>query len=228
MRVGIAIWPQDNAEWLELGLSSKLGVEVETIGDVLKDPVAPYGLIIIDGDNPGPFFIGFYRALVSGFGTPNMIVLGNSDSPSMSVIEWEPSKTVFVAKPYEIESVLQLVVKKSETIEEAPATDTKEIKPVEGEPTSLGYLSMLPLADLVQMLCMSDWTGMICVRHLSQDGLGYLYISEGTLYHAETSNAKGLQACYQMLLWGRCQYSFDEEKVLDTVTIKVPWQEVML
>lgn len=231
MRIGIAIWPQTDAEWLELGLTSKLGAEVDMIGGSVRDPVAPIDLIILDGEHPGPFFLGYYRALTSGFGMPPLIVLGDIRSPALTAMEWDAAETVFVPKPYEIESVLKQVLKimeSSESKSHSSDEDAQRDAVREESPNTLGYLSTLALSDLVQMLCVSDWTGMICVEHLSQGTIGYLYISDGDLYHARTGSLSGLQACYHMLQWGRCKYSFDEEKVLDEFSIKLPWQEVML
>ena len=224
MRIGLALWPKNDAEWLELGLSSKFNYSVESIGGEVKDPLAPLDLVIVDGDNPGPHFMGFYRALLSGFGMPAMIVLGDTHSPALKAIQWSPPETVFISKPYEIEMVLQQVVKFAASIKEespAPASPEREVK-------TLGYLSTLPLPDLVQMLCMSEWTGMVQVEQLSKGTKGYVYISDGALYHANSGAFEGLNACYHMLRWGRCQYSFNEEEVLDKVSIQMPWQEVML
>lgn len=231
MRIGIAIWPQSDAEWLELGLNSKLGADVEMIGGSVRDPVAPLDLIILDGEHPGPFFLGYYRALTSGFGMPPLIVIGDIQSPALAAMEWDAAETVFVPKPYEIESVLKQVLKIMESARGSSGNDEEatSLQPEnDGSQNTLGYLSTLALSDLVQMLCVSDWTGMICVEHLSSGNHGYLYISDGDLYHARSGSLSGLQACYHMLRWGRCKYSFDEEKVLDEFSIKLPWQEVML
>jgi len=226
MRVGIAVWPKDSAEWLELGISSKFGIEVEIIGQSVKDPVQPIHLVVVDGDNPGPFFLGYHRALISGFGMPSSIVLGTPESPAVRAMELDAAQTVYIPKPYEIESVMNQVLKKSESFQ--GTEDEEQEKESPSEKKTLGYLSTLALSDLIQMLCISDWTGMVCVEHLKSGVKGYLFISEGALYHAEAGSLNGLQACYHMLRWHRCQYSFNEEKVLDVVTIQIPWQEVML
>jgi len=225
MRIGLAIWPQNDAEWLELGLSSKFNYTVESIGGEIKDPISPLDLLIVDGDSPGPHFMGYYKALLSGFGMPLMIVLGKTDSPALKVVHWSSSETVFIPKPYEIELVLQHVVKRAGNIKE---NSENQPPPSQREVKTLGYLSTLPLPDLVQMLCMSEWTGMVCVDHLSKGTKGYIYISDGSLYHADSGTFEGLNACYHMLRWGRCQYSFNEEEVLDKMTIQMPWQEIML
>lgn len=226
MQIGLAIWPASNAEWLELGLSSKLGHQVDNIGAEIKDPISPLDIMIIDGDSPGPHFTGYYKALISGFGNPALIVLGKTESPALRAIQWTPSETVFIPKPYEIEMVLQQVLKKADIKNQnvgGVLNSDSEQKPI-----TLGYLSTLPLADLIQMLCMSEWTGMVCVEHLTDGVKGYVYISDGVLYHAESTAFQGLNACYHMLKWGRCQYSFNEEEVLDKITIRMPWQEIML
>ncbi|MEM6883389.1 MAG: DUF4388 domain-containing protein [Verrucomicrobiota bacterium] len=225
MRIGLAIWPQSDAEWLELGLTSKHNYTVESIGGEVKDPVSPLDLLIVDGDNPGPHFMGYYKALLSGFGMPSLIILGSTQSPALKAIQWSASETVFIPKPYEIELVIQQVVKKAAAIKESHPKANEE---GEREVKTLGYLSTLPLPDLVQMLCMSEWTGMVCVDHLAKGAKGYIYISDGSLYHADSGSFEGLEACYQMLRWGRCKYSFNEEEVLDKMTIQMPWQEIML
>ncbi len=222
MRIGLALWPKNDAEWLELGLSSKLNHSVVLIGAEMKDPVSPLDLLIFDGDSPGPHFTGYYKALLSGFGIPSMIVLGTSESPALKAIHWSPSDTTFVPKPYEIEVVLQQVMKEASTLKQGQP----EAK--DRSSNTLGYLSTLPLPDLIQMLCMSDWTGTVCIEHLTDGTKGYIYISDGALYHADSGSFEGLHACYHMLRWGRCQYSFNEEEVQDKMTVQLPWQEIML
>ncbi|MGF1678012.1 MAG: DUF4388 domain-containing protein [Candidatus Methylacidiphilales bacterium] len=229
MRIGLAIWPLEDAEWLELGLMSKLQVQIERIGSGIKEPVAPLHLVIIDGDNPGPDFLGYYRTLTSGFGMPPIMIIGTPSSPVLSAIDWDPSECVFIAKPYEIEFVIKQVIRMLDAFQQKRTKVAESTPPPSADSSkTLGYLSTLALSDLIQMLCMSDWTGMVCIEQLSDGKTGYVYISDGNLYHAEESSSSGLQACYLMLQWGRCKYSFNEEKVLDRVTIQMPWQEVIL
>ena len=232
MKIGVAIWPKSDAEWLELGLNSLSDVKVIRIEDCDLDLPPFFELLLVDGDNPGPRFIPFFRNFQSIHGHKPLIILGQPSSPSLMLLDWEPGLTLFVAKPYKIEDVIRTVSQKlrdSAAHHKPASTDTTpEPSSVSKTSKSLGYLSTLRLSDLIQMLCLSNWTGKIEITHLAGNESGEIYLNVGVLIHARQDKYDGEQAIYRMLTWGRCEFQFLEEHPLVVQSIQAHWQEVML
>jgi hypothetical protein len=93
---------------------------------------------------------------------------------------------------------------------------------------SLGYLSTLRLADLIQMLCLSNWTGRIDIENLATGDKGYVSLEDGAVRDAQQNLHEGETACYHMLSWGRCQFEFTEDVAPTRVTMNSLWQQILL
>lgn len=231
MRLGLAIWPKSAAGWIKLGLGSLPGVQVDFIG---ADPVPgaqPYDLLVIDGDNPGPHYLNYARAYQAKFGEPQALILGTTSSPAVMFIEWAPERTQFIAKPCRIEEVREAVehVARSRQAPELPTTVAPASAGVASSAVQLGYLSTLTLSDLLQMLCLNGWTGRIEVENVRNGSKGFVYLSGGTLLHAETvSGLRGELACYDMLAWPRSVFQFLENCAAMAPSIQTSWQNVLM
>ncbi|MEO0453207.1 MAG: DUF4388 domain-containing protein [Verrucomicrobiota bacterium] len=223
MHIGLSIWPKDEGRWLELGLKNKYqNCEIIRLEENLHQVPSMDGLIV-DGDHPGPGFIRNYRTHLETHGASPLLILGRSDAPALSLIEWDPDSTAFISKPAPID----------ESIAALDSLFRKFSTDIPSEPTSpdkqIGYLAQLHLADLLQMLCQSSWTGKLEVLHLSSEEAGYVFIQDGHLWDARQNNFRGLEACYRMLTWPRCRYVFaDDETSSSGRSIAIPWQEVVL
>jgi hypothetical protein len=239
MNIGLAIWPKGDAEWVELALGSILGSVTRWIVPGAQTNLQPYELFIVDGDNPGASFVSYYKSYTSRYGLPYLIVLGTPMSSALMNLEWEPGGTTFISKPYRIEDIvhatkskLSLLGRNQKEIISSDLTLAPPPKaPLESEtPTakSLGYLSTLRLPDLIQMLCLSNWTGKIEVTELGLKRQGEIYLNVGVLIHAEQEEKEAEEACYAMLAWGRCEFHFVEEHPPLVQTITSPWQLIML
>ncbi len=232
MLIGLAIQSKSTIEWIRLSLSAVEGAEiVEVPGSFSFD--RKMDLLIIDDEKPGTGFMLFYPALLKKQGMVDKIVLGAPQSPLMMTIEWNPEDTIFLSKPYQYEMIRQAVNLKFQTVKASlkePAVEkkTEESIPPEPKKFKLGYLSSLHLADLIQMLCMSNWSGKIEIINLATDETGSIFINVGVLIHAKTANKSGEPACYEMLHWGRCSYDFSEEVTHVVQTIQTPYQSVLL
>ncbi|MDX2225785.1 MAG: DUF4388 domain-containing protein [Verrucomicrobiae bacterium] len=155
----------------------------------------------------------------------------------MMHLDWNPERTFFISKPYSLEVLKQSVrlkfveyEKRSESVPEGkivavPFGD----KPVEPrEKIKLGYLSSLPLGDLLQMLCMSRWSGTVEVTELASEISGKIMIDSGDIIHALCGKDEPQAACTHMLNWGRCSFHFDETPPTVERTLRLPYQEIML
>ncbi|MEM9445074.1 MAG: DUF4388 domain-containing protein [Verrucomicrobiota bacterium] len=230
MDIATAFWPRDDFEWLELAVESIPEISVTSIGVLENEPIKMYDLIVFDGDSPGPYFFLYLTKLVYANKVGSMLVLGGPDSVIMQAIDWQDADVLFIEKPYEVEQVKASVVAKLNDIKARAQfiNSAEEISSEAQKPKSLGYLSTLKLADLVQMLCLSQWTGKIEVEYLKTGEMGYIYLNVGLLIHAEDEKYAAEKALYEMLQWGRCEFHFIEEHPLVVQTINRPWQELLL
>lgn len=228
VKIGLAIWPKKSAEWVELAMSNLPNATTEWIGPEQVQNLQQFTLLIVDGDSPGPSFMAYYKSLAAQNYTPQIVLLGTPMSPVLKNLEWEPDHTVFVSKPYRMEDILKAV---KSTLEKAHPKPTALPSPLEqtgSEPKALGYLSTLRLSDLIQMLCLSHWTGKIEVMELADKKFGQIYVNTGVLVHAEFDHFEAEEACYRMLSWQRCEFHFVERHPPVVQTITSHWQNIML
>lgn len=233
--VGLAIGPKKQAQWLELGLQAHANIRTVSIATAGNESAVPLDLWVIDGDNPGPNFLAHYQACLRSMGLGHLLVLGQPGCPALMMVEWDPQRTVFVAKPYAIEDVLRTILqcleKKSSTTAASTASPQQRppAPPTASSPRkSLGYLSTLKLADLLQMLCMNGWTGRIDIENLGNGENGTVHIRDGNVVDAQQGSQVGESACYRMLAWGRCQFEFTEDAAPLSQTVTTPWQAILL
>lgn len=249
MNIGLAIWPKSSAEWIELALGNLPETVTSWIDPSQLLVAEPYGILVVDGDSPGASFMAYYKGYAKIHGAPHLVVLGTPMSPAIVNVDWELEHTLFVAKPYRIEDVVQAVKVKIAYFKEALPSIKEDgavssgtgaggnvgggsgaagIVPSSNGAKSLGYLSTLRLPDLIQMLCMSSWTGKIEICELAEQKRGEIYLNVGVLIHAQQDKLEAEEACYLMLNWGRCEFHFVEEHPPVVQTITTHWQGVML
>lgn len=230
--IAICVWPQKSGQWFDLGLKARFDVRTFHVIPGKDEPGQHYDLMLIDGDNPGPSFIAHYRAHQAMFGIPWLLVLGQPGCPALMSIEWESERAAFISKPFMIEDVLKTLNSRIDSIIElrTPKTDNLNTAPYGSTKANkkLGYLSTLKLADLIQMLCLSTWTGKIEITNLQSMVSGEVVIHDGFLMHAASGSQIAEQACYTMLNWGRCEFNFNEDIAIPARTIQANWQEVIL
>lgn len=242
MKIGLAIWPKSDAEWVELALSNAPDMSTLWISPDQARTLDAFDILVVDGDNPGPSFLAYYKGFVGLHGVPQLVVLGSPMCPALMNLEWEPESTMFISKPYRIEDVVHAVQAKAAQLNapEVAADKTESLIPppppslqkpektASNGAKSLGYLSTLRLSDLVQMLCLSNWTGKIEVSELGEGKSGEIFLNVGVLIHARQGKIEAEDACYTMLSWGRCEFHFVEEHPPVVQTIITHWQGVML
>ena len=236
VHVGLAIWPSKSAQWFALGLNSREGIRISILSQEKSPHIheIPCDLLLVDGDSPGPSFISYYNAHVEKFGIPFLIVLGQPGCPAMMSVEWDPETTVYIAKPFLIEDVLKTINQRLDEMAADSIHPLTHHAPAPSPPKpprskSLGYLSTLRLSDLLQMLCLSNWSGRIEAKNLTSGESGTVAIHNGALIHARSGAWEGEKACHKMLAWGRCEFAFVEEEQSSTpVNIRDSLQGVLL
>jgi hypothetical protein len=241
LHVGLAIWPRKSGQWFELGLKSTPDLKVSLLSNERIESGARLDLLVMDGDNPGPGFAANYADYLKSFGPCDLIVLGQPESPSLMSTDWDPLRTFFVAKPYLIEDALktihhrlgEVVLRESSAVVPPPPHSSAALPPPRppvspARAKSLGYLSTLRLADLIQMLCLSNWTGRIDIENLATGDKGYVSLEDGAVRDAQQNLHEGETACYHMLSWGRCQFEFTEDVAPTRVTMNSLWQQILL
>jgi hypothetical protein len=228
-KLGIAIGNNDLLDWLELGLSAVADADLIKISP--DTPLTELNLYIIDADEPGRGFLTFYKNHARQHGACQMVVLGQPSSPAMMAVDWFEGDAIFISKPAQISDVVHTVKARLQALKEKKESEASVPPAVDGDgkgTRSLGYLSTLKLADLIQMLCLNGWTGKIEINNLTTDEAGEIYLNAGLLTHAKMGQDSGKEACYHMLVWGRCRFDFIEEHPLVVKNIDASWEEVLL
>jgi hypothetical protein len=223
IRVGIALANATRAQWIELALASLNGLEV-FLWNGKTGQSTRFDALVIDADQPGASFPGWYKEFVRTSPVPFLLVLGSPTSPLMMNIEWDEERTSFVPKPYQLEDLRDILLAKSRQWTR-PEEDSGGAAPLR---QPLGYLSSLPVSDLVQMLCLSHWSGRVIATELESRRVGQIYLSGGTLVHAETPELSGPEACIDLVGWGKCDFYFEEQHQPVVSTVFKPWQELLL
>ncbi|MCC6475205.1 MAG: DUF4388 domain-containing protein [Burkholderiales bacterium] len=214
----IAVVPDKTARWLELSLAGVEGLLLSRFETRRREDAGHLELLVMDGEQPGPDFLALYRAYAARYGECHKLVLGETDAPVIRMIDWSPEMTSFLPKPFQLETVRAAVEQVARRLTGAGPPHRQ----------SLGYLSTLRLADLLQMLCLNGWSGRIDVEQLATGRKGSVFLNGGALIHASTDSDHGEGACHEMLGWERCEFQFSERHSPVVPSIRAPWQQVVL
>jgi len=80
--------------------------------------------------------------------------------------------------------------------------------------------------DLLQMCCLSGKSGG--VQFVAGRQTAIVYLRNGELRDAETSQARGLEAVYEVLRWGRAEFAFEPNLSPAEQTIDVGWDAALV
>ncbi|MFW5967740.1 MAG: DUF4388 domain-containing protein [Persicimonas sp.] len=89
-----------------------------------------------------------------------------------------------------------------------------------------GMLSDLELTDIIQMLCLSNRSTVLHLKH--KDHRGKIVFDRGKLVHAEFDNEEGVEAVYGMLALSQGDIFMESGPEYDERTIEVGWQDLLL
>jgi CheY-like chemotaxis protein len=82
------------------------------------------------------------------------------------------------------------------------------------------------VVDLLQMCCLSGQSGAVDFTAGPESGV--VFLRNGELRHAETARARGLEALYEMLLWGGAEFAYDANASLAEQTIDIGWDAALI
>jgi pSer/pThr/pTyr-binding forkhead associated (FHA) protein len=93
-------------------------------------------------------------------------------------------------------------------------------------PKVLVNAAATPLADVLQMCCLSRRSGQITFR--SEESFGFLYLLHGRVLHAICGAIEGEDAIYRMLSWPPGNFSVDEEILPREHSVILTWEQLLL
>lgn len=233
MNIGIAIWPKEEAEWIDLCLDSIEDVHCfhfESLGGEIENLLS-LDLIIIDPDRPGAHFIEHYETLVSRGGALPLAILGTNTHPILKQIAWKKNATLFIPKPYkfdELQKKLDYMVEKLRSYlqRKTPSPKHNSTSVNKGRAPQNGLSSLDP-KDVIQMLCLSQWSGRIDV-YTAEAETGSIYLQQGQMKHAITRGMDGEEACFAILNWSNCEFSFIEDSQCLLESVGGHWEGILL
>jgi hypothetical protein len=89
-----------------------------------------------------------------------------------------------------------------------------------------GILSGTTIEDVIQMSCLALATRLVRVE---ADGrAGQVYLGGGQVVHAETDNAEGEDALFEILTWSGGRFGIEEGRTPTEGTITRMWQSLLL
>jgi CheY-like chemotaxis protein len=82
------------------------------------------------------------------------------------------------------------------------------------------------VVDLLQMCCLSGKSGGI--QFVAGRESGVVYLRNGELRDAETAQARGLEAVYEMLRWGHAEFAYDPNASPAEQTVDIGWDAALI
>jgi len=228
MRVLLALSPQESDGLLELTLDA-LGISFEYFQRLRSaKQFSGIQLLILDPDQPGQDFLLRYRRLYQLMGAIPLVVLGSRDHITMKMISWNPEQTVFLEGAHvlkRLESLLASRFQKSTP----PSTSLAQVQARPAHAVELFQgLHGIQLADILQMLCLSRWTGEVQVHCARKELAGRLCIMNGEIHNAITQRHGAEEACYEMLGWKECEFRFLEKVQSFPRLIHAGWEALLM
>jgi hypothetical protein len=249
MNIILAMSPLESNGLLELTLDAAF-VQFQYLQNIrsLKQ-LEIMDAMILDPDQPGPDFLRTYRKLHASIGYIPLIVLGQPDHVTMKMMPWDKERTVFLHGNHILER-LEVIVNpqarnvyfphtqpnpQAPALPAATATATAKVKTTtqtyhsEQDSQKLFQgLHSIQLADILQMLCLSNWSGEVRVSSKANLSSGVVHIVKGNIIHATAGPLQALEACYTMLSWANCEFYFLEHAVDAPITINIGWEAILL
>lgn len=220
MYVILACPSHDSDGILELSLES-IGVQFDYL-DKLQSvkQTMNMDLMIIDPDQPGQDFLRRYRKLHESIGSFPLIVLGPQTHVTMKMIPWSSQKTQFLEGDFMMQNLENALSSRSKELPtKSPTSRTIEL---------FRGIKSIHLADILQMLCQSRWTGEIRVycKELNQSGV--FTITTGHIINAMTSQNAAEDACFEILSWNNCEFHFLENSQSYPREIHSSWEAILI
>lgn len=140
-----------------------------------------------------------------------VIMLGNTNQPPLSASgqELPPLTATWIDKPLQSERLVALV----RSLLEVPLGFS-------------GGVTLESLAELVQLLGLSNATGALHVEHDSERGS--VYFERGNVHHAQCGAVEAMAAFQHMLKWPSGVFAFDRQGRASQRSIEIPILQLLL
>ncbi len=188
-------------------------------------------VMVLDPDLPGRDFLIRYRKLTQVIGNFPLIVLGSESHVTMSLIPWDRNHTHFLSGNdiiLRLEVLLERFRLSSNQAEDrffraiqAKQDTSKTVELFKG-------LQGIHLPDILQMLCLGQWTGEVRVHNPVTLEKGSFSICGGQIHAAQTNSQTGEEACYQMIAWKKSEFHFLENVQSSHRTIYAGWEAILM
>ena len=208
----------DDEEALAWSLSSRLMKvlqtdRIETANDgetVLASILAEKSdLLIADIRMPGMSGIDLVLSARRVYPDLPVIVMTAFKSADITRLDSGPF-TGFLEKPFEFDALLRLV-------EQAFTPQVVGFS---------GAISVQTLPDVVQLYVLSSATGKLTVRHGPDQG--EIYFAQGAITDAVTSNHRGDDAFYEIMMWSGGEFSMQPGATAQQRSVHSNWQELLM
>lgn len=230
MNVILAISPQESHGLLEFALEAA-GAQFQYFQRITTmRQLSGMDVMILDPDQPGQDFLLRYRKVREALGSFPLIVLGAQSHITMQVIPWAAEQTTFLEG--------EQIFGKLQALLGSIATPQDHAQPLPSPPAAIPHndrtielfkgLHNIHLSDIVQMLCLSRWSGEIRVYNKKVNCSGNIGIAAGEVVNAHTVNHRAENACYEMLAWESCEFHFMENAKPCPRTIFVGWEALLM
>ncbi|MEO7724641.1 MAG: DUF4388 domain-containing protein [Chthoniobacterales bacterium] len=100
------------------------------------------------------------------------------------------------------------------------------LQAIERTDAGRGGPDLFQIIDLLQMCCLSGKSGG--VQLVVGSDAGVVYLRNGELRHAETQQARGLEAIYEMLRWGDAEFAYDANANPAEQSIEIGWDAALI
>ena len=178
-------------------------------------------VLLIEPSNISFRFITFYQKMAKIQGTKPLIILGHLTDKEMDMIPHNSNWTYFLHPSLG-------AVKTKTTISNLEKRLNQISDKVEGMlGAKLGGLNSLNLNDVIQMLCLSLWTGVVEV-FVDINSTGKVWIESGTIVNVSTPYKMGKEALIEMLNWEKKQFIFKEKLKTNHKEDYGPWEIFLL
>jgi len=119
----------------------------------------------------------------------------------------------YITKPFSVEEILARAHRVLER-------RTSARPPARGAAAPLtGHASIIPVADLLQLLAMNARTGAL---RLFGEATGRVFLREGRIVNALSGRASGLKALFRMLAWEDVEFQFEAgDEALESIASEI-------
>jgi CheY-like chemotaxis protein len=142
-----------------------------------------------------------------------IVVVSAYGTPELRKDIAQRSSMAFVEKPFSGEKLLAAIARAAQ----------RGRKPAE---RFLGQVQFSGTLELVQLYALTRATGRLQLAGVGESG--ELWFEKGQIVHAEARDLRGEPAVYAMLSWTGGQFDFSEGQIAPTVTIRSPWEHLLL